>query len=63
MENETAIVYKCPFCPCEIWFTTPEGHYGLALHLYHNHLQEALIIIAKQNKTKVKKSHKKWMIE
>ena len=58
MEKET-IVHKCPFCKAEIWINYP---HELALHLYHEHMQEALNTLAKQNKTEVKKTHEKWMV-
>jgi len=59
MEKTTTVIYKCPFCKTEIWFNY---QHELALHFYREHLQEALNILAEQYKTKVKKTHEKWMI-
>jgi hypothetical protein len=57
MENETELVYSCPFCESFCWFN---NQWELERHIFKSHIQLALSQLSLSCLRKVTKSQKRW---
>jgi len=59
-KNESNLIYRCPYCCAEIWFDKANG---LAYHIYNEHIEALLKEKTETQKTRIKKTYKKWMLQ
>lgn len=60
MENETEIVYACPFCSGALWFSRS---IELVNHINRTHIRQLLFATAERSKRIAHKSARYWFIE
>ena len=60
MEKKTDLIYRCPYCCQEIWFDKAND---LAYHIYNEHIKALLKEKTAAQKTRIKKTYKKWMLQ